>query len=72
MKQILVGLAIVFGVLGFGIALAYRSLNAPRATSAPGASRSTEAIATISHGDRVRIDDHLGSGLTVVEFYADW
>ncbi len=72
MKQLLVGLAIVFAVLGLGIALLVSNLNEPRATPPGSATRSTEAISIISHGDRVRIDDHLGSGLTVVEFYADW
>lgn len=34
---------------------------------------SSAKVATISHGEAVTIENHMpSSGLTIVEFYADW
>jgi thiol-disulfide isomerase/thioredoxin len=75
MKQILAGVGIILAVLGIGIALAVGDLSAagaPAKGGGGGSAKESGPITTISQGDRVKIEDHLGSGLTVVEFQAEW
>lgn len=70
MKVIVAVLVVLFLAVGGTIGFAVLQ---HEWTPATGGSPAAGAVATISHGERVTIRDHLEPGVqTVVDFYADW